>query len=118
MLTKIINEETKEVLIINQQEAKDLPDLVEMEVEQDYCGRLFVKGFAPEKPQEVKKQEIRAVRNQYLADTDKYMITDFPITEEERAQYRDYRQYLRNYPETEEDWYERPPMTFEEWRGE
>lgn len=65
---------------------------------------------------EQKQAEIRAVRNSYLVNTDKYMISDFPITDEERAKYRDYRQYLRDYPETEEDWYERNPLTFEEWK--
>lgn len=64
---------------------------------------------------EQKKADVRAVRNQYLTDTDKYMIPDFPITEEERQQYKDYREYLRNYPETA-NWYEQNPLTFEEWK--
>lgn len=64
---------------------------------------------------EQKQAEVRAVRNQYLTDTDKYMIPDFPITEEEEAQYIQYREYLRNYPETE-NWYEQNPLTFEEWK--
>lgn len=64
---------------------------------------------------EQKKADVRAIRNQYLTDTDKYMIPDFPITEEERQQYKNYREYLRNYPETE-NWYEQNPLTFEEWK--
>lgn len=70
----------------------------------------------PEKPVEEKAAEVREVRNQYLSDTDKYMIPDFPITEAEEAQYIQYREYLRNYPETE-NWYEHNPLTFEEWKG-
>lgn len=27
-----------------------------------------------------------------------------------------YKQYLRDYPESSEDWYEREPMTYEEWK--
>lgn len=70
-----------------------------------------------EKTQEEKENEIRAIRNFYLFDTDKFLsVPDFPITEAERAQYREYRQYLRDYTK-EEDWYEKQPMTFEEWRG-
>lgn len=69
----------------------------------------------PEKPVEEKEAEVRAVRNQYLADTDKYMIPDFPITEAEEAQYIQYREYLRNYPETE-NWYEQNPLMFDEWK--
>lgn len=64
---------------------------------------------------EQKQAEKRAVRNQYLSDMDKYMISDFPITEEERQQYKDYRVYLRDYPETE-CWYEHNPLTFEDWK--
>lgn len=65
---------------------------------------------------EQKKAEVRAVRDQYLSDTDKYMIPDFPITEEERQQYKDYRNYLRDYTKAE-NWYEQNPLTFEEWKG-
>lgn len=70
-----------------------------------------------EKTQEEKENEIREIRNFYLFDTDKFLsVPDFPITEAEKAQYREYRQYLREYPETE-GWYKQPPKTFEEWRG-
>lgn len=41
----------------------------------------------------------RAERDNLLAQTDKYMLPDFPITEEKLAQYKAYRQYLRNLPE-------------------
>lgn len=70
-----------------------------------------------EKTQEEKENEIRAIRNLYLFDTDKFLsVPDFPITEEEREKYRSYRQYLRDYTK-KEGWYEHNPMTFEEWRG-
>lgn len=38
----------------------------------------------------------RAHRNALLAATDKFMVVDFPITEEERENYKKYRQYLRD----------------------
>ena len=41
----------------------------------------------------------RAERDNLLAQTDKYMLPDFPITEEKLAQYKAYRQYLRDLPE-------------------
>ena len=64
---------------------------------------------------EQKKSEVRAVRNQYLEQTDKYLsVSDFPIDDVTKEQYRLYRQYLRDYPETE-GWYEHSPLTFEEW---
>lgn len=114
---KIINEETKKVEVgagTNYEFYRSI-GMSEMEVEQAYNGQWYLKGYAPEKPVEEKEAEARAIRNQYLSDTDKYMIPDFPITEAEEAQYIQYREYLRNYPETE-NWYESNPLTFEEWK--
>ena len=86
----------------------------EMEVEQAYDGSWYVKGFAPEKPVEEKEARVRQVRNQYLEQTDKYMITDYPVSDEERALYKQYRTYLRDYTLTE-NWWESEPQKFEEW---
>ena len=88
----------------------------EMEVEQAYDGSWYVKGFAPEKPIEEKEAEVRAVRNQYLEQTDKFMITDYPITDDERELYKQYRAYLRDYPEISETWHEANPKSFDEWK--
>ena len=71
----------------------------------------------PEKTVEQKQAEVRAVRNQYLTDTDKYMIVDYPITDEQREEYKAYRSYLRDYTE-KENWYEIEPMKFDEWKEE
>jgi hypothetical protein len=66
---------------------------------------------------EQRKAEVRAVRNQYLAETDKYTsIPDFPISKEEKANYKSYRQYLRDYTE-QESWWESNPKTFEDWEN-
>ena len=114
---KIINEETKEVSVgtgTNSAFYKSI-GMVEMEVEEGYDGSWYLKGYAPEKPIEQKKAEVRAVRNQYLEQTDKFMITDYPITDEERELYRQYRTYLRTYPECR-DWYKANPKTYDEWK--
>lgn len=42
------------------------------------------------------KEEKRAERDALLAATDKYMLPDYPITEEERNKYKNYRKYLRD----------------------
>ena len=68
-----------------------------------------------EKELENKKASVRAVRNQYLADTDKYMIVDFPISDEAREEYKAYRTYLRDFTEMEE-WWTEMPLTFDEWK--
>ena len=63
---------------------------------------------------EQRKKQVRAVRNQYLKQTDKYMITDYPITSTQKTKYKQYRTYLRDYTLTE-DWFEHEPMSFDEW---
>ena len=116
---KIINEETKACEVgtgTNTAFYKSI-GMSEMEVEQAYVGSWYVKGFAPEKPVEQREAEVRSVRNQYLEQTDKYMITDYPITDDERELYKQYREYLRTYPECR-DWYKANPKTFEEWKQE
>ena len=118
MYAIIINEETKQVSVgtgTNVEFYKSV-GMTEMEVEQAYDGQWYLKGYAPEKPVEEKKAEVRTVRNMYLEQTDKYMITDYPITDEERELYRQYRTYLRTYPECR-DWYKANPKTYEEWKS-
>lgn len=63
-----------------------------------------------------KAETIRAERDRRLAATDKYLIPDFPISEKEREQYRAYRQYLRDLPETD-GFPDVPIMTFGEFAG-
>lgn len=69
---------------------------------------------APEPTEEEKKERVREVRNAYLASTDFTQLDDAPFTEEEKISYQHYRQYLRDYTQTE-DWWEQNPKTYEEW---
>ena len=113
---KIINEETKacEVGTGTNTEFYNSIGMSEMEVEQAWNGAWYLKGYAPEKPIEEKEAEVRTVRNQYLEQTDKYMIADYPITDDERELYKQYRTYLRDYT-LSENWWESNPLKFEEW---
>ena len=85
----------------------------------DKLMRFFVIGNEP-KPyiptEDELKAQVRAVRNQYLEQTDKVMLVDYPITDDERELYKQYRTYLRTYPECQ-DWYKANPKTFEEWKS-
>lgn len=62
-----------------------------------------------------RKEQVRSVRNQYLKQTDKYMITDYPITSTQKTKYKQYRAYLRDYPDSSEDWFDHEPMSFDNW---
>ena len=86
------------------------------EIESENGRRRFQVKVIPEPTIEEKQNQIRLIRNQYLSDTDKFMIADFPISKEEKANYKSYRQYLRDYTE-KESWWESNPKTFEEWEN-
>ena len=85
----------------------------------DKLLRFFVIGNEP-KPyvptEDELKAQVRNVRNWYLQQTDKVMLVDYPITDDERELYKQYRTYLRTYPECQ-DWYKANPKTYEEWKS-
>ena len=69
------------------------------------------------KESETEKQaRVREIRNQMLDESDKYMISDFPLTDEERVQMKLYRQYLRDYTK-QDNWWESLPDGFADWRA-
>lgn len=127
---KIINEDTKEVQI----GVGCLPEyyeeigMTEMEVEQAYNYRWYVSGYAPAEPEptiDEKKMMVRGTRDNYIYDIEwrvsRYrdqveMQMPTSDTEETYRQILQYMQYLRDYPEASETWYEQNPMTFDEWK--
>ena len=57
----------------------------------------YLESVNPPAPtKEQLAEEKRAIRNKYLTDSDKYMLPDFPVSDEERALWVKYREYLRN----------------------
>ena len=114
----------KDDKIIAINESGEFPCLVYNSIEEDtehqlsdyvHCDGQFVLTVSDGAIEQCKEQ-VRAVRNQYLERTDKYMITDYPITDEERELYKKYREYLRDYT-LSENWWKHSPMTFEEWKS-
>ena len=116
MYAKIIDEKTKQCEVGTGTDSAFYQSIgmSEMEVEQAYDGQWYLKGYAPEKPTEQKEAEARAVRNRYLEQTDKFLLSDYPITSTQKTKYKQYRAYLRDYTLTE-DWFEHEPMSFSEW---
>lgn len=78
---------------------------------------VVVQEPAPE-PESVKIARARLVRDGYLKDTDVFMLVDYPITDERRAVIRAYRQYLRDLPDSEPEWYLKHIKTLTEWERE
>lgn len=89
-----------------------------MDVEQAYNSNWYIEGYAPkyEPTEDELKQRVRAVRNEYLQYYDFTQLVDAPFTDEEKAIYAEYRQYLRDYTEGE-NWWLQNPMDFNSWRG-
>ena len=113
---KVIDEEIRqcEVGVGTNTKFYESIGMTEMDVEQAYNGQWYVKGYAPSEPETDKQARVREIRNQMLDESDKYMISDFPLTDEERVQMGLYRQYLRDYTK-QKDWWESLPMTFDEY---
>ena len=75
----------------------------------------YIEAVNPPEPSDEDKQEqVRSVRNQYLEQTDKFLLSDYPITSTQKTKYKQYRAYLRDYTLTE-DWFEHEPMSFADW---
>ena len=112
----------KDDKIIAINDSGEFPCMVYDSVEEDtehqlsdyvHCDGQFVLTVSDEAIEQ-RKEQVRAVRNRYLEQTDKYMITDYPISDEERELYKKYRTYLRDYTLTD-NWWESEPQKFEEW---
>ena len=113
----------KDDKIIAINDSGEFPCMVYDSVEEDtehqlsdyiHCDGQFVLTVSDEAIEQ-RKEQVRAVRNMYLEQTDKFMITDYPITSTQKTKYKQYRAYLRDYPDSSDDWFKHDPMSFDEW---
>lgn len=69
---------------------------------------------------EKQKDDIRLVRNKYLEDyVDYYQCKPMlwnELSEDEKQSISDYRVYLKDYPNSEK-WWKNKPLTYEEWKN-
>jgi hypothetical protein len=70
---------------------------------------------------EKQKENVRDVRNSYMKQyVDYYQEKPLmwaELDDEFKQKIIDYRQYLKDYPESNEEWYKENPKTFEEFKG-
>ena len=72
----------------------------------------------PEPTVEELQAKVRAVRNSYLekyVDPKQLVMFWDSLCADDKKLFKDYRQYLLDYPQTE-DWYLNNPMIFDEWK--
>lgn len=67
-----------------------------------YYQTYTVSDRDPETVSSERFAYLRSERDRRLTATDKYMLADFPISEEQRAAYAQYRAALRDLPEAED----------------
>lgn len=96
---KIHDQETNEVLIAvgdNIQFFESMGYTEVGEVERAHDGRYFVAGHAPTMPQEEVVTQVRAERDRRLAETDWYMMPDYPADPDTLEVVKNYRKALRD----------------------
>lgn len=67
-----------------------------------------------EPTEEEKREQVRGYRNWLLQSTDFSQLDDVPLDDAEKAIYREYRQYLRDYTNGE-NWWKENPMEYKDW---
>lgn len=95
MIKRGILQEDKRVLVGNQIDAQK-QGLPEYEVELDYKGDFYLKGYAPAKPQEVIDSERIAELEKYLYETNWYAIRYVETGKEIPADVKTARQAARD----------------------
>lgn len=116
---KIIDETTKQCQVgigINAKFYQSI-GMVEMDVGQAANGQWYVKGYEPDiqlPTIEELQADIRKKRDTMLTATDKYMLSDFPITDADRELMKQYRAYLRDYT-NDDNWWLVPPLDYDGW---
>ena len=92
--------------------------VTDREIVYGWNGKRYFEGEVPQKPDEKLKEEVRNVRNSYLekyVDPYQMILRWESLSEENKKEISDYRQYLLNYT-IEENWWENNPKTFDEWK--
>ena len=82
------------------------PDMVITEKQYDEAegifrlidGKIFLGKTEEEKKEELSVEK-RSIRDSYLKNTDKYVLSDFPITSKQKEKVLSYRKMLRDLPE-------------------
>lgn len=96
---KVIDDQTKEVLVAFGTDVewfKSLGYVDQGNVEQSADGRYYVAGYAPEIPAEELEAQVRAERDRRIAETDWYMMPDYPADPETLEVVKNYRKALRD----------------------
>ena len=93
------DEETKYTYDTYEIRIQNREDLKEKMEDTEYYNSLL--ELAKEEYGQTLADEVRKIRDELLKETDKYLLEDFPISEEQKEKYKIYRNALRKIPEQE-----------------
>ncbi len=93
------DEETKYTYDTYEIRIQNREDLKEKMEDTEYYNSLL--ELAKEEYGQKLADEVRKIRDELLKETDKYLLEDFPISEEQKEKYKIYRNALRKIPEQE-----------------
>lgn len=91
------NEETKYIYDVFEIKIQNREDLEQKLEDEGYYDSLL--ELAKEEYGQKLADEIRKIRDELLQETDKFLLEDFPISEEQKEKYKIYRNALREIPE-------------------
>lgn len=91
------NEETKYIYDVFEIKIQNREDLEQKLEDEGYYDSLL--ELAKEEYGQKLADEIRKIRGELLQETDKFLLEDFPISEEQKEKYKIYRNALREIPE-------------------
>ena len=93
------DEETKYTYDTYEIRIQNREDLKEKMEDTEYYNSLL--ELAKEEYGQKLADEVRKIRDELLKETDKYLLEDFPISEEQKEKYKIYRNAIRKIPEQE-----------------
>lgn len=91
------DEETKYTYDVYEIKIQNRENLEEKLKDAEYYNSLL--ELAKEEYGQKLADEVRKIRDELLKETDKYLLEDFPISEEQKEKYKIYRNALREIPE-------------------
>ena len=100
-----VNSEEHRDLVISDLDKRGITDYTITEIDQtdhEWINGMTFNNMAETKAaydlggQMFKEREVRNVRNKMLEESDKTQIIDYPLSEEKRIAWREYRQQLRD----------------------
>lgn len=84
------------------------------QIHDGHSEREYIIVDNPNPTIEELQADIRKKRDTMLTATDKYMLSDFPITDADRELMKQYRAYLRDYT-NDDNWWLVGPLDYDGW---